>query len=146
MQEAFAAQMKSCWFDGPSAPLAGYQFDTRPAVYETVEGRSTLHQVTIRTGNDDDDRHFIVQFFPFDNNTLISTRNLSLPLDLAARMKRDIETWIFGREDCGRIGQDRPALTSSSGPRFNTGRQTQPPASGWETEAGDGAPGETSVY
>lgn len=99
VQRAFTAQMQLCWFDGPSAPLAGYNFAITPVRFETANGLSTLQQVTIR--DDDEERQFVVQFFPFNSNTLISTRNLSMPLDLAARMKRDIETWIFGQKDCG---------------------------------------------
>jgi hypothetical protein len=52
------------------------------------------------------DAGFEVQFHRYNENTLISTRNFSLPAELAARLKRDIETWIFGRNDCA---DDLPA-------------------------------------
>jgi hypothetical protein len=98
VQAAFAAQMQACWFAGSSAPLSGYQYDTKPAVLETGQGLTELPQISIRSQGDR--QEFLVQFYPFNNNTLISTRNLSLPLDLAARLKRDVETWIFGRQSC----------------------------------------------
>lgn len=99
VQKAFAVQMEACWFAGSGAPLAGYQYDTKPALTETGNGLAELPQISIRSTGDRQD--FVVQFYPFNNNTLISTRNLSLPLDLAAKLKRDVETWIFGRESCG---------------------------------------------
>lgn len=105
---AFTDQIKLCWFSGSSAPLAGYNYAITPVRFEAANGPSTLQQVTIR--DDDDDNQFVIQFFPFNNNTLISTRNLSLPLELAARLKRDIETWIFGQNDCG----DRARLVNGA--------------------------------
>lgn len=101
VQQAFAKQMQECWFSGPSALLNGYQYDTRPALLETAGGLKELPQITIKSGSDSDAQAFLVQFYPFNNNTLISTRNLSFPVSLAARMKRDVETWIFGRSGCG---------------------------------------------
>jgi hypothetical protein len=146
VQQAFTAQMKSCWFDGPSAPLADYQYDTKSTLFETADGPSKLHQVTIRSGEDDDDRLFVVQFFPFNSNTLISTRNLSLPLDVAARLKRDIETWIFGRTNCGSQIAQTNALPATQPPQISASRVQQAPDAGWKTGV-DGEPAaSSSVY
>jgi hypothetical protein len=98
VQRAFADQMKNCWFSGAAAPLSGYQYDTKPAVLETGEGLKELPQIAIRSGSDAPG--FLVQFYAFNNKTLISTRNLSFPVELAARLKRDVETGIFGRANC----------------------------------------------
>lgn len=135
----FTAQMQSCWFEGQSAPLSGFVYDTEPARFETAQGVSSLHQVRIRSSDDDDAQTFIVQFFPFNNNTLISTRNLSLPLDLAERMKRDIETWIFGRNDCGDRAQFVDATGSNSPPQISASGVQQAPISGWGTSTNGGA-------
>lgn len=139
VQQAFTAQMQSCWFSGPSAPLAGYSFDTTPAQFETANGPGTLQQVTIR--DDDSGNQFVVQFFPFNNNTLISTRNLSMPLELASRLKRDIETWIFGRNDCG----DRARLVDTPPPQISASG-VQQPDSGWEASPVDSGASNTTIY
>lgn len=130
VQRTFTDQMQLCWFNGPSAPLAGYSFDITPVRFKTANGLSTLQQVTIR--DDDDESQFVVQFFPFNNNTLISTRNLTMPLELAARLKRDIETWIFGQNDCG----DRARLVNTptvAAPQISASPVQQAPRrNGWE--------------
>ena len=100
VQKSFTDQMKACWFDGPSALLSGYQYDTKPSLVDTAEGLTELQQVSISSGQGPQAQIFVVQFHAFNENTLISTRNLSFPVELAARMKRDVETWIFGRGEC----------------------------------------------
>ena len=131
VQKVFVGQMQSCWFEGSSALLADYQFDTKPAKFQSVNGVTTLPQLTIR--DDDDEAQFVIQFFPFNSNTLISTRNISMPLDLASRMKRDIETWIFGRNDCGnRTGAAGSAADRPAPPRISASQVQQAPANGWQ--------------
>lgn len=103
VQKSFTEQMKACWFNGPSAVLAGYQFDTKPSVAETADGLVELQQVSISSGQGPQAQVFIIQFHAFNDNTLISTRNQSFPPELAARLKRDVETWIFGRADCKEV-------------------------------------------
>ena len=100
VQKSFADQMKACWFNGPSALLTGYQYDTRPSVLETGEGLVELQQISISSGQGQQAQVFVVQFHAFNENTLISTRNLSLPAELATRLKHDVETWIFGNGEC----------------------------------------------
>jgi hypothetical protein len=97
VQKSFIDQMKLCWLSGPSALLAGYQYDTKPSVTETADGLAELQQVSISSGAG---HAFIIQFHAFNDNTLISTRNVSFPPDLASKMKRDVETWVFGRTEC----------------------------------------------
>jgi hypothetical protein len=100
VQKAFTDQMKVCWFDGPSPLLAGYQYDTKPALADSSEGLIELQQVSIFSGQGQQAQIFLIQFHAFNDNTLISTRNLSFPVELAAKLKRDVETWIFGRSEC----------------------------------------------
>jgi hypothetical protein len=100
VQQTFTEQMKSCWFGGPQALLSGYQYDTKPAVMETSQGLTELQQVTISAGEGPQAQAFVIQFYPFNENTLISTRNLSFPVELAARLKRDVETWVFSKGEC----------------------------------------------
>jgi hypothetical protein len=119
VQKSFTDQMQLCWFQGPEAPLNGYRYDTKPAVLETGDGLTELPQVTITSGQGQEAQSFIIQFYPFNDNTLISTRNISFPLELAAKMKRDVETWIFGQTRCNdpvRQGADAPGAQISSGP------------------------------
>lgn len=100
VQGVFIQQMQACWFDGPTALLVGYSYDTKPALLETADGLTELRQITVQSSPDSDAQKFLIQFYPFNNNTLISTRNLSFPVELAARLKRDVETWVFGQEGC----------------------------------------------
>jgi len=125
VQKVFANQMQACWFRGPSAPLGDYQYDTKPAVMETASGLTELQQITIKS--EPDSQGFVIQFFPFNENTLISTRNFSLPVELAAKLKRDVETWIFGRGGCngpgvalGNGGQQGLQPQTSSNPAQGT--------------------------
>lgn len=127
VQKAFTEQMKTCWFDSDAALLRGYQYDTKPAVLETSVGLTELPQVTISSGAGGP-QAFVIQFYPFNENTLISTRNIALPVELAARLKRDVETWIFGQGDC----QD-PAgrIASPSAPQISSNAVQQASANGW---------------
>ena len=43
---------------------------------------------------------FEVQFHKYNENTLIVTRNVSLPPDLLNRVKRDIQLWALSSRDC----------------------------------------------
>lgn len=131
VQDIFTKQMKACWFDGPSALLAGYQYDTKPAILETAEGLTELRQVTIQSGREPEAQRFVIQFYPFNNNTLISTRNLSFPVDLAARLKRDVETWVFGGNGC-----QMPAgsiASSDVAPQTSSSSLQQTASGGWAT-------------
>ncbi|WP_125461649.1 MULTISPECIES: hypothetical protein [Rhodomicrobium] len=132
VQKSFTEQMKVCWFSGASPLLSGYQYDTTPATLETGDGLTPLQQVTISSGQGPQAQIFIVQFYPFNDNTLISTRNQSFPVELAARLKRDVETWIFGRGECeepkARGGYASvPALS----PQTSSAGAVQTSASGW---------------
>lgn len=137
VQQAFTTQMQACWFSGTSAPLSGYQYDTRPAIMETGGGLVELRQISIRSQGDRQD--FVVQFYPFNNNTLISTRNLSLPIELAARLKRDVETWIFGRESCDRPTGALSGDVPLAAPQTSSSLAQGGPTGGWAPSQEPGA-------
>ena len=59
-----------------------------------------MQQISISSGQGAQAQIFVIQFHAFNENTLISTRNQSFPVELAARLKHDVETWIFGRAEC----------------------------------------------
>lgn len=133
VQKSFADQMKACWFNGPSAILSGYQYDTKPSVTETADGLAELQQISISSGPDKQAQIFVIQFHAFNENTLISTRNQSFPPELAAKLKRDVETWIFGRGECkepapveGYAGVPKLTPQSSSVLQYASGRGGSP--------------------
>jgi len=131
VQQAFTSQMQACWFSGPSAPLEGYQYDARPVIMDTANGPTELRQIRITSGKDE--QNFIVQFFPFNSNTLISTRNLSLPIELAAQLKRDVETWIFGRSACEGAPASASAVPPGLLPQTSSANSRQASPGGWGT-------------
>lgn len=101
VKASFVEKMQACWFNGSYALLGGYQYDPAPALIEASDSGAEVQQIAIYSGKGDDAQVFYVQFHPYNENTLISTRNKSVPPELAARLRRDVETWIFGRNDCG---------------------------------------------
>lgn len=123
---AFAGKMKACWFDGTYPLLGGYQYDAQMGVIQAANGPAEVEQITISSGKGENAQVFVVQFSSFNDNTLISTRSTSFPPELAQRMKRDVETWIFGRDDCGGSGgpgafvppQQNAMNTQQSAPRL----------------------------
>jgi len=111
----FYSKMLSCWFGGQQPLLNGYRTDTKPGLTSIAGERFPNSASAIRIFPDTGqgyrgDQGFEVEFHPYNENTLISTRNLSMPPELAAKLRRDIETWAFGRGDCGN-GAPQPADT-----------------------------------
>jgi len=134
VQRVFALQMQSCWFEGPQPRLAGYQFDTKPALTETPSGQVALPQIRINA--EPDEQSFVIQFFPFNNNTLISTRNLSMPAELASTLRQDIETWIFGEENCtATTGSPLLSSTARRAPQTSSAASGQTNPGGWDATA-----------
>lgn len=138
VQAAFIDKMTLCWFTGQSALLAGHRYELSPVVFEGDNGPIALEQITILS-NQTGGPAFVVHFHPFNDNTLISTRNLAFPQPVAAYMKRDIETWVFGRPDCappdGAAPYPQPPLggdlkSTSPLPAPSSGALS-PPRSGW---------------
>ncbi len=105
VQTHFHEKMAACWFGGQQPLLQGYRYEEQHLVPPPDGNTQAIPASSIRIvpENAADAQHggaFQVEFHPYNNNTLISTRNLGLPMELAARLKRDVETWIFGRREC----------------------------------------------
>jgi hypothetical protein len=131
VQQSFTEQMKACWFNGPSALLAGFQYDTKPSNLETADGLVELQQISIFSEPGPRAQTFIIQFNAFNENTLISTRNVSFPPELAAKLKRDVETWIFGRSDCKDPAIAQGAVGPSITPQTSSLVQHAAATNGW---------------
>lgn len=141
VQKSFTEQMKACWFSGSAPLLNGYQYDTKPAAMETAEGLTELQQVAITSGQGPQAQTFLVQFYPFNDNTLISTRNMSFPVELAARMKRDVEIWIFGRGECQEnSGPGGYAAVPALSPQMSSSGPMQASAGAWSPDQETRAP------
>ena len=98
---SFVEKMKLCWFTGPNPALAGYRYETGER-YEGEEGVSGegYQNVKIFGAGMDDVPAFEVQFHKYNDNTLIVTRNYSLPSGVLAKVKRDIQLWALASQDC----------------------------------------------
>jgi hypothetical protein len=101
VQTSFSEKMANCWFSGPQPLLQGYRYETVLAHADPASGMVSSSRIRIFQEGAQGKEAFEVAFHPYNDNTLISTRNLTMPSDLAKRLKHDIETWIFGRKDCG---------------------------------------------
>jgi hypothetical protein len=96
VKASFLEKAKACWFGNSKTSLSGYKAEV--GSYEL--GSQTASQ-TIRIYPDNGAAQaFEVQFHPYNSNTLISTRNLGMPLEIAAKLKRDIENWMLGAAGC----------------------------------------------
>jgi hypothetical protein len=96
---SFVEKMKLCWFNGYSASLAGYRFETGERAPGEGDSADGYPNVTIfNTGSSTE--AFEVQFHKYNENTLIVTRNVSLPPELVTKVKRDIQLWALSNRDC----------------------------------------------
>jgi len=96
---SFVEKMKLCWFNGSKAPLAGFHYETGER--SAGEGGSSdgYQNVMIYSAGDGNEA-FEVQFHKYNENTLIVTRNVSLPGDILNKVKRDIQLWALTTPDC----------------------------------------------
>jgi hypothetical protein len=96
---SFVEKMKLCWFSGPRATLAGYHYETgeRPP---GADGSADGYQDVKIYGEGGASELFEVQFHKYNENTLIVTRNVSLPSELLSKIKRDIQLWALASPDC----------------------------------------------
>lgn len=102
VQAGFLEKMKTCWF-GDDEPLHGYSFQAATANHGNPALGSAPVPVYQNIKIYDHERQteaFEVQFHKYNENTLISTRNMGLPLEVAQKLRRDIETWILRNSEC----------------------------------------------
>jgi hypothetical protein len=95
VQANFAERMRVCWFAVGGALPEGYSFQ----VLDKVESGQPQ---AIHVFNDNDRRTpaFEIQFFSRHDNTLIATRNHSMPKPLADALELSIETWLMDSGQC----------------------------------------------
>ena len=91
--------MKLCWFNGSGAALPGYRFETGERAPGEGDSSDGYPNVTIYSQGSSAEA-FEVQFHKYNENTLIVTRNVSLPQDLLTKVKRDIQLWALSGRDC----------------------------------------------
>jgi hypothetical protein len=94
---SFVEKMKLCWLSGPGTALSGYRYETG----EHEDDQTGESYPTVRildTGGVA--ISFEIQFHKYNDNTLIVTRNFSLPADLLTKVKRDIQLWALTGPDC----------------------------------------------
>ncbi|MGO8954641.1 MAG: hypothetical protein ACLPWS_05400 [Rhodomicrobium sp.] len=94
---SFVEKMKLCWFNGASASLPGYRYETGERGEDASSGG---YQNVLIYGAAGNSEVFEVQFHKYNDNTLIVTRNVSLPPDLLTKVKRDIQLWALSSPDC----------------------------------------------
>lgn len=106
VQADYAGKANLCWLGGATPLLQGYRLET--ATLTNVAGvpaeEAGVPHIRVFAPESPNRTAFEVEFHPFHENTLISTRNLSLPADVASRLKRDVETWMLGEKGCGSTG------------------------------------------
>ena len=96
---SFVEKMKLCWFSGSGGALSGYRFQTGERAAGEGESADGYPNVTIYDQGSSAEA-FEVQFHKYNENTLIVTRNVSLPQDLLTKVKRDIQLWALSSRDC----------------------------------------------
>ncbi len=96
---SFVEKMKVCWFGRAGPTLPGYRYETgerQPGEDGSADGYQNV--MIFDAGGSAE--VFEVQFHKYNDNTLIVTRNLSLPSDLLVKVKRDIQLWAPSNPDC----------------------------------------------
>jgi hypothetical protein len=96
---SFVEKMRVCWFNRSGATLAGYRYETgerQPGEGGSSDGYQNV-MILDAAGTT---QVFEVQFHKYNDNTLIVTRNLSLPPELLTKVKRDIQLWAPASTDC----------------------------------------------
>lgn len=96
---SFVEKMKHCWFAGANAPLRGYHYETGERPGEGEQAAGAYQNVKIYD-NGGGAELFEVQFHKYNDNTLVLTRNVSLPPELLTKLKRDIQLWALNGPDC----------------------------------------------
>jgi hypothetical protein len=100
VMKSFVEKMKVCWFSG-NAPLHGYHYETGERPPNESSGDSSEGYQDIKVYNETGaGEMFEVQFHKYNENTLIVTRNVSLPDSLLIKLKRDIQLWALSGTDC----------------------------------------------
>ncbi len=97
---AFVEKMKFCWFSGLRPALAGYHYETGERLPGEDSESSEGYQNVKILDEGGSSTIFEIQFHKYNDNTLIVTRNYSLPLEVLTKVKRDIQLWALAGPDC----------------------------------------------
>lgn len=91
----FASQIGTCWFSGTGPLREGYSF-TMP------DGRDDSEPLLIRIHRTAPERAevFQVQFYPHNDNTVVATRDVDMPDDLAGELETSVELWLLDPAQC----------------------------------------------
>ena len=101
-------RIKSCWFnaDAPLLPNHVYRADVSPSgdkVQITIHQKIALGRAGIET--------YAINFNEQGNATVVTTENLSMAPELAAKMQYDIERWKHGETNCSKA---MPKVTAAA--------------------------------
>ena len=104
-------RIKRCWFNAtdPLLPNHVYRADVSPGggnVSITVHQRADLGRAGLTT--------YIIDFKQTGSSTVITTENLKMPPNLAAKMQYDIARWQRGQSDCNKT---IPATAAAPAPK-----------------------------
>jgi hypothetical protein len=100
--------IKRCWFNptDPLLPKYVYRADVSPEggkVKITVHQRANLGRAGLTT--------YVIDFKQSGPSTIVTTENLKMPPELAAKMQFDIDRWKRGASNCSK---QMPALAATA--------------------------------
>ena len=120
VRQAVLEKIKQCWLQAPNGVLAGYRYDLAAST-ETAGKTPAVEQIAISANGAGEGPSLAVNFHSFHGNTLITTRDFGLPPQLAAQLKRDIETWTLNAPGCNAprdaASPSAPATLQAARPR-----------------------------
>ncbi|MFP4538615.1 MAG: hypothetical protein ACLFPA_09965 [Dichotomicrobium sp.] len=104
----FASQIGTCWFSGTGPLRENYSFtmpdsgdDSEPLlirIHRTAPERAEVFQV---------------QFYPHNDNTVVATRDVDMPDDLAGALETSVELWLLDPAQCR--FSDQPVASRETG-------------------------------
>lgn len=106
----FASQIATCWFAAAGLLKEDYSFAMPDAA-----GPSAPLLVRVVALKPDRPEVFQVQFYPHNENTVVATRNISLPQDLAAELETSVQSWLLDPADCRTGGEEQVADAETRG-------------------------------
>ena len=113
VRQTVLEKIKQCWLDAPKGVLAGYRYDLASST-ETAGATPAVEQIAISKSGAREDPFLAINFHSFHGNTLIATRDGGLPPQLAAQLKRDLESWTLNAPGCSSPSTPRDAALSSA--------------------------------
>ena len=125
---AIGGIIKRCWFNPVDGILPKYVYraDVSPSgskVQISVHDKIELGRAGGMT--------YLIDFKPSGASTVITTQNLKMPPDLAAKMQFDINRWKQGASDCSKempaVAAAAPGAAAADGAPRPAARSPSPP-------------------